>query len=98
MDNRIPCLLHNWWGLDAEVAEGAGHLALGYGSGGQEEGLAGGVGFVEDVVAVVEVVELLGQLEGVFCQVGRLGGGDALLGGGGGFGCPEPGLPRAASP
>jgi hypothetical protein len=52
--------LHNGWGFDAEVAEGAGHLALSYGGGGEEEGFAGGVGFVEDVVAMVEVVELLG--------------------------------------
>ena len=54
------CLLHDGWGFDAEVAEGAGHFAFGYGCGGEEEGFAGGVGFGEDVVAVVEVVELLG--------------------------------------
>ena len=51
--------LHNGWGFDAEVAEGAGHLALGYCCGGEQKGFAGGVGLVEDVVAVVEVVELL---------------------------------------
>ncbi len=40
---------------------------------------ARGVVFGEDVVAVVEVVELLGKLEGVLGEVSRLGGGDALL-------------------
>ncbi len=73
------CALHAFRGFDAEVAEGADHLALGDCSGGQQEGFAGGVGLVEDVVAVVEVVELLGELEGVLGQVRGLGGGDALL-------------------
>jgi hypothetical protein len=56
----VPHLLHNRWSFDAQVAQGSGHLALGYGCGGEEEDFAGGIGFVEDMVAVVEVVELLG--------------------------------------
>ena len=35
--------------------------------------------FSEDVMAVVEVVELLRELEGVLGEIGRLGGCDALL-------------------
>src|SRR5271170_5780713 len=89
--------LHHGWGFDAEVAEGAGHLALGYCCCGQVEGFAGGVGLVEDVVAMVEVVELLSQLEGVLGEVGGLGRGDALLDEKGELGGEEPGLPEAAS-
>jgi hypothetical protein len=41
-------------------------------------GFCGWVFFGEDVVAVVEVVELLGELEDVAGDVGGLGCGDAL--------------------
>ena len=45
---------------------------------GQKKSFTGFVGFGEDVVLVVEVVELLRELESIFCRVRRLGGGDAL--------------------
>ena len=48
-------------------------------------------------MAVVEVVELLRELEGVLGEVGGLGGVDALLDGESELGGEEPGLPEAAS-
>src|SRR6266851_6584605 len=91
------CALHTFRGFDAEVAEGADHLALGDGGGGQQKRLAGGVGLVEDVMAVVEVVKLLGELEGVLGEIGGLGSRDALLDHKGEFGGEEPSLPEAVS-
>ena len=70
---------HHLRRFDAEVGEGAGHLAAGDGGGGQQESAARGVLLGEDVVAVVEVVELLRELEGVAREMRRLGGGDGLL-------------------
>ena len=72
-------LLHCFRALNAQPGQHDDQLAKGDGGGCEQEGFARGVFFGEDVMAVVEVVELLRQLEGVLGEIGRLGGGDALL-------------------
>src|SRR5579883_348237 len=49
----------------------------------QQEMLPGGVGFGENVMPMVKIVEKLRQLKCVLGRVGRLGGGDTLLEDGG---------------
>ena len=61
--------LHHRRGLDAEVAQRADHLSARHCGRRQQQSAAGGVRLGENVVAVVEVVELLRQLEGIARQV-----------------------------
>ena len=75
----LRSLLHCLGAFDAEESERADEFAQGDRGGGEEECFARGVFFREDVMAMVEVGELLRELEGVLGKIGRLGGGDALL-------------------
>ena len=71
--------LHRFGAFDAEQGERADEFAQCDGGGGEQECFARGIFFGEDVVAMVEVGELLRELEGVPGEIGGLGGRDALL-------------------
>ncbi len=71
--------LHCFGAFDAEERERADKFAEGDGGRGEKECFARGIFFCEDVVAMVEIGELLRELECVPREMGRLGGGDALL-------------------
>lgn len=52
--------LHERWRLDPEVAKRSNQLTMSRGSGPQQQRSPRRIGFIEYMVAVVEVVELLG--------------------------------------
>ena len=58
-------VLHHFRRLNSEPGEHRYQLPQGDGGGGQQQLLFAGIFLGEDVVLVVEVVELLGELEGV---------------------------------
>ena len=64
---------------DAHHRQQGDQFAANHRCGRQQELLSAFICLVQDVVAMVEVVELLRQLEGVLGGVGRFCGGDALL-------------------
>ena len=64
--------LHCFGAFDAEERERADELAEGDGGRGEKECFARGIFFGEDVVAMVEVGELLSELEGVSREMGGL--------------------------
>ena len=71
--------LHCLGAFDAEESERADEFAEGDGGGREQECFACGINFCEDVVAMVEVGELLRELEGVPREMSWLRGRDALL-------------------
>ncbi len=89
--------LHDAGSFDAEVTESAHHFALCHSRGRKQEGTAGGVGLIQDVVAVVEAVELLREREGILGQDGGFGAGDGLLDQRGEARAGEPRLPDAGA-
>ena len=72
-------LLHRFGAFDAEQGERRDEFAQCDCGRGEEEGLARGVLFREDVVAMVEVGKLLRELEGVLGEIGGFGRADALI-------------------
>ena len=71
--------LHRFRAFDAEQRERANQFAQCDGGRGKKECFSGWVTLSQNVMVVVEVGELLRKLEGVLGEIGRLGGGDALV-------------------
>src|SRR5271157_2586808 len=75
----VECSLHYRRHGDSHHAQQVDQFAADDSGGCQQEFFPARVGFGEDVMAVVEVVELLRELEGVFSRKGRFGRCNALL-------------------
>ena len=93
----MPSFSHNWRSFYAHYTQHSNEFSADDGGGRHKKLLTRLVRLVKDVVAMVEVVELLRELECVFRQVRRLGRHDALLDDIRSLGGKQPQLPDLSS-
>src|SRR5581483_5005929 len=78
-DTQNQIVLHDRRNGDAHQRQYSDQLPPDHRGRGQQKFLPTLVGFREDMVPVIKIIEQLRELESMFGSVGRLGGSDALV-------------------